>query len=79
MGIQAIELDHKRYSGISFRGGGASLAAQEGTEKELIIEKELGDWKSDAYELYCRDQLSKGWSYPHCLPNYQARLLVCIP
>ena len=56
-GVASLGLDPKRYSGISFRRGGASLAALKGVDKELI--KELGDWKSDAYELYCKRPLQQ--------------------
>ena len=56
-GVQHLGLDPAAYAGISFRRGGATLAAEQGVDKELI--KELGDWKSDAYELYCRRPLSQ--------------------
>jgi hypothetical protein len=43
-------LDSKRYAAHSFRRGGATFAAAAGASPDMI--KALGDWKSQAYQLY---------------------------
>ena len=43
-------LDWKRYSGHSFRRGGATFAFNLGVNSELI--QYMGDWASDAYQRY---------------------------
>ena len=40
----------ERYTGHSFRRGGATYAFRSGVPGELI--KVMGDWKSDAYKRY---------------------------
>lgn len=39
-----------RYTGHSFRRGGATYAFRSGVPGELI--QVMGDWKSDAYKRY---------------------------
>ena len=63
--------DPQRYSGISFRRGGASTAADLGGNHELI--KELGDWKSDAYLRYVRRPTIDRLSLPTLLANAASR------
>ena len=43
-------LDSARYAAHSFRRGGATFAASCGASPDLI--KAMGDWSSDAYQLY---------------------------
>ena len=64
-GVQALGLDPSKYAGISFRRGGATCAADSGVDKELV--KELGDWKSNAYELYCKRTLKQRLVLPAVL------------
>ena len=45
-----MNLDASKFSGHSFRSGGATLAFQAQIPAELI--KRLGDWQSDAYRSY---------------------------
>jgi hypothetical protein len=47
---KALGLDSSKYAAHSFRRGGATFAAACGVGPDLI--KALGDWKSDAYQLY---------------------------
>jgi hypothetical protein len=49
--VAKMGLDPASVSGHSFRRGGASYAAMAGVPAELI--KLQGDWRSDAYKLYC--------------------------
>jgi integrase len=48
--VKLCGLDWAKYSGHSFRRGGATYCFNLGVSPELI--KLLGDWKSDAYLLY---------------------------
>ena len=64
-GVQALGLDPNNYAGISFRRGGATCAADSGVDKELV--KELGDWKSNAYELYCKRSMKQRLVLPAVL------------
>ena len=48
--LSSLGLDPKRYTGHSFRRGGASFASQSGVPLELI--KALGDWHSDTILIY---------------------------
>ena len=48
--VQLCGLDWTKFSGHSFRRGGATYCFNLGVSPELI--KLLGDWKSDAYLLY---------------------------
>lgn len=54
--LSQIGLDPSKYSGHSFRRGGASFALQCGLPPDLI--KSQGDWKSDAYQSYLDPSLS---------------------
>ena len=69
--VQLTGRDPQRYSGISFRRGGASAAAALGANHELI--KELGDWKSDAYLRYLRRPAAERLALPTLLANAAAR------
>ena len=72
---RAIEFtgrDPQRYSGISFRRGGASTAADLGGNHELI--KELGDWKSDACLRYVRRPTKDRLSLPTLLAKAASRI-----
>ena len=57
-----IGVDPSRYSGHSFRRGGASFALECGLSPDLI--KSQGDWKSGAYQsyrdpsLFCRSKVA---------------------
>ena len=46
--VMAAGLDWTKYSGHSFRRGGATFAFNLGVNPELI--QYLGDWASDAYK-----------------------------
>jgi hypothetical protein len=48
--IAQMGLDPADYAGHSFRRGGATFAKDAGMSDEVI--KAVGDWKSDAYQLY---------------------------
>ena len=48
--IKKIGYDHHKYSGHSFRRGGATWAMRNHFPAEVI--KFMGDWKSDAYMAY---------------------------
>ena len=48
--VKMSGLDWTKFSGHSFRRGGATYCFNLGVSPELI--KLLGDWKSDAYLLY---------------------------
>lgn len=54
--LSQIGLDPSKYSGHSFRRGGASFALECGLPPDLI--KSQGDWKSDAYQSYLDPSLS---------------------
>jgi hypothetical protein len=69
--IQLTGRDPLLYSGISFRRGGASTASALGGADELI--KELGDWKSDAYQRYVRRSAKDRLALPTLLANAAAR------
>ena len=45
-----IGINSSKYSGHSFRRGGATLAFKLGTDHSMI--KFLGDWSSDVYLMY---------------------------
>ena len=49
--VQAIGLDPTNVAGHSLRRGGASYAFHRGIAPEII--KQLGDWQSDCYLIYC--------------------------
>ncbi len=55
--IAATGLDPSKYSGHSFRRGGASWARQIGCSDEEI--QTLGDWRSDAFKRYYDDDISR--------------------
>jgi hypothetical protein len=48
--LHGMGLDSPRYSGHSFRRGGASFALECGLSPDLI--QSQGDWRSDAYKAY---------------------------
>lgn len=48
--LREIGIDPKKYSGHSFRRGGASFALECGLPPDLI--QTQGDWRSDAYKSY---------------------------
>ena len=56
LALSNIGIDHTKYSGHSFRRGGASFAFQCGVPGELI--QAQGDWKSEAYKGYLDPSLS---------------------
>ena len=47
-----LDLDSSRFSGHSFRIGGATSLARRGVPDYII--KMLGRWKSKAFRVYCR-------------------------
>jgi len=49
--VKAIGLDPTNVAGHSLRRGGASYAFHRGIPAEVI--KQLGDWQSDCYLIYC--------------------------
>ena len=49
--VKAIGLDPTNVAGHSLRRGGASYAFHRGIPPEVI--KQLGDWQSDCYLIYC--------------------------
>lgn len=48
--LTTLGYEVSRYSGHSFRRGGASFALECGISSDFI--QSQGDWKSDAYKLY---------------------------
>ena len=50
--LTTAQIDHRAYSGHSFRIGAATMAAQAGLPAYLI--KMLGRWNSEAYQQYIR-------------------------
>ena len=48
--LREIGVDHSKYSGHSFRRGGATFAHRLGVDPLLI--KRMGDWQTDAYMGY---------------------------
>lgn len=48
--LSNLHIDSSKYSGHSFRRGGATFALESGVPPDLI--KTQGDWKSSAYQLY---------------------------
>jgi hypothetical protein len=56
--LQQIGVDHTRYSGHSFRRGGATFAFRLGVDPLLI--KRMGDWLSDAYMRYIEHNTPEG-------------------
>lgn len=54
--LSLIGVDPSKYSGHSFRRGGASFALECGLSPDLI--KSQGDWKSGAYQSYLDPSLS---------------------
>lgn len=51
-----LRIDHSKYSGHSFRRGGASFALECGLPHEII--QAQGDWRSDAYKKYIDTSLA---------------------
>ena len=62
--LYEIGIDHTRYSGHSFRRGGATFAFRLGMDPLLI--KRMGDWMSDAYMGYIEHHTPEGLV---CLPR----------
>lgn len=60
-------LNWSRYSGHSFRRGGATYAFNLGVCPEFI--KMLGDWKSDAYLLYDETTFARRLELPVAMAN----------
>lgn len=54
--LSAMGIDPAKYSGHSFRRGGASFAMECGLSSDLI--QSQGDWRSDAYKHYIDPSLS---------------------
>ena len=48
--LKSLGYDSSKYSGHSFRRGGATFALECGVPSEII--QTQGDWKSDAYKKY---------------------------
>ena len=48
--LDRLGFDSNRYSGHSFRRGGATFALESGAPPDLV--QAQGDWRSDAYKLY---------------------------
>lgn len=48
--LDRLGFESKRYSGHSFRRGGATFALESGVSPDLV--QTQGDWRSDAYKLY---------------------------
>ena len=48
--LDRLGFDSGRYSGHSFRRGGATFALESGAPPDLV--QAQGDWRSDAYKLY---------------------------
>lgn len=48
--LGGLGLDSSRYSGHSFRRGGATFALEAGVPADLV--QTQGDWRSDAYKVY---------------------------
>jgi hypothetical protein len=56
--LHEIGIDHTKYSGHSFRRGGATFAFRMGMDPLLI--KRMGDWMSDAYMGYIEHHTPEG-------------------
>ena len=61
--LKALAFDPSRYSGHSFRRGGASWALMQGLPGEII--KLLGDWKSPVYLSYLSVPLTEKFRTMH--------------
>jgi len=48
--LDSLGFDSSRYSGHSFRRGGATFALESGVPADLV--QAQGDWRSDAYKIY---------------------------
>jgi len=57
-----IGVDPAKYSGHSFRRGGATFAHRLGVDPLLI--KRMGDWRSDAYRRYIDHNTPEGGPGP---------------
>ena len=63
--LEAAGVDHRRYTGHSFRSGAATTAARRGIEETTI--KMLGRWKSNAFQLYIKTPRNQLAAYSHRL------------
>ena len=61
-------IDSSKYSGHSFRRGGASFALECGVPVDLI--QSQGDWRSNAYQSYIDPSLQFRQSVANTLGNY---------
>ncbi|XP_078681567.1 uncharacterized protein LOC144916320 [Branchiostoma floridae x Branchiostoma belcheri] len=59
--LQAAGFPSNKFSGHSFRRGGATFAWHCGADPQTI--KLMGDWSSDAYEVYLDSSLEQRWSF----------------
>ena len=55
--VQSVGVDPSSFSSHSFRRGGTTFAFESGASPDLI--KKQGDWKSDCYQRYVDDSVTK--------------------
>jgi hypothetical protein len=72
--LTQLGIDPTKYSGHSFRRGGASFALECGLPPDLI--KAQGDWKSDAYHSYLDPSFSYRTQVAHRLGT---EFSLCLP
>jgi len=72
--LEAAGLPSAQYSGHSFRRGGATFAWRCGADSNTI--KLLGDWSSDAYEVYLDSSLEQRRSFGKHLADTISRGLL---
>ena len=66
--LRSMGIDSSKYSGHSFRRGGASFALECGVPVDLI--QSQGDWRSNAYQSYIDPSLQFRQSVANTLGNY---------